>query len=134
MMNTSMSSSRGFGGLGSTKPSSHKVRDIEQELREAEKDDELSSDDEQKAPAGDPNEIKPCPNCHDKMPASEIAAHTVQCYRNSTKCKVCSKVILKDKKKEHLMHWRNLELLKQAIINDQCEQVSLHFDHGADCN
>ena len=32
------------------------------------------------------------------------------------------------------MHWRNLELLKQAVINDQCEQVSLHFDHGVDCN
>lgn len=73
----SMSSSRGFGGLGSTKPSSHKARDIEQELREAEEDDELSSDDEQKQPLGDPNEIKPCPNCNSKMPASEIAAHTV---------------------------------------------------------
>lgn len=42
----SMSSSRGFGGLGSTKPSQHKLRDIEQELREAEQDDELSSEDE----------------------------------------------------------------------------------------
>lgn len=46
MMNTSMSSPRGFGGLGSTKPSNNKTRDIEQELREAENDDELSSDDE----------------------------------------------------------------------------------------
>lgn len=46
MMNTSMSSPRGFGGLGSTKPSNHKARDIEHELREAENDDELSSDDE----------------------------------------------------------------------------------------
>ena len=46
MMNMSMSSSRGFGGLGSTKPQNHKARDIEQELREAENDDELSSDDE----------------------------------------------------------------------------------------
>lgn len=106
-----MSSSRGFGGLGSTKPQPRKARDIELELREAE--EELSSDEEEKKPlVSNPNEIKPCPNCHTKMPASEIAAHTVQCYRNSTKCKVCSKVILKDKKKEHLMHWRNLDLLK----------------------
>ena len=60
-----MSSSRGFGiGLGSTKPLSHKTRDIEKELREAENDDELSSDEEQKPPASDPNEIKPCPNCN----------------------------------------------------------------------
>ena len=64
MMNMSMSSSRGFGGLGSTKPSNHKARDIELELREAEDDNELSSDDEEKAPPSDPNEIKPCPNCN----------------------------------------------------------------------
>jgi len=68
------------------------------------------------------------------MTASDAPAHTVQCYRNSTKCKVCGEVILKDKKKEHLSRWRNSENLRNAIINDIEEQVSLHFDHGMDCN
>ena len=116
-----MASSRGFGGLGSTKPSQHKLRDIEKELLDAEKDSELSSEDDEFNPDSDPNEIKPCPNCHTEMPAKEIAAHTIQCYKNSTKCIKCKQVIQKDKKKEHLMYWRNLDLLKQAIINDSCE-------------
>jgi hypothetical protein len=30
--------------------------------------------------------------------------------------------------------WRDEDLLKQAIINDHEEQVSLHFDHGMECN
>jgi ankyrin repeat protein len=68
------------------------------------------------------------------MPVNEAAAHTVQCYRNSTKCKVCGEVILKEKKKEHLSHWRNNVNLLDAIKNDHEEQVSLHFDHGMDCN
>ena len=64
----------------------------------------------------------------------EAAAHTVQCYRNSTKCKICSKVILKSKKKEHLMRWRDTRQLIEAIKEDHEDQVSLHFDHGVDCN
>jgi hypothetical protein len=68
------------------------------------------------------------------MPVNEAAAHTVQCYRNSTKCKVCSEVILKEKKKEHLSHWRNNGNLMEAIKNDHELKVSLHFDHGMDCN
>ena len=54
----------------------------------------------------------------------ELAAHTVQCYRNSTKCKVCGEIIRKDKKKEHLMRWRDQNQLKSAIIEDKEEQVS----------
>lgn len=54
----------------------------------------------------------------------ELAAHTVQCYRNSTKCKVCGDIINKDKKKEHLMRWRDESMLKAAIIDDKEEQVS----------
>ena len=69
-----------------------------------------------------------------EMPVNEAAAHTVQCYRNSTKCKVCGEVILKEKKKEHLSHWRNNQNLLEAIKSDHEEQVSLHFDHGMDCN
>jgi predicted transcriptional regulator len=48
----------------------------------------------------------------------DLASHTVQCYRNSTKCKVCGDIITKDKKKEHLQRWRDEGELKTAIIED----------------
>lgn len=92
----------------------------------------MSSDDDSQFQIA--QEKMQCPNCQREIVGAEMAAHTVQCYRNSTKCKVCGKVILKDKKKEHLNRWRNLEMMLEAIANDRDEQVSLHFDHGIDCN
>ena len=68
------------------------------------------------------------------IPHYEMATHTVQCLRNSTKCKICGEVIIKSKKKEHLAHWRNADNLLKAIKENIEEQVSLHFDHGMDCN
>lgn len=65
-----------------------------------------------------------CPNCKEEMLFKLLAAHTVQCYRNSTKCKVCGEIIHKDKKKEHLYRWRDQAQLKNAIIDDKEEQVS----------
>ena len=119
-----MNSSRGFGELGSTKrDKNHKKAAIDQDSGD------LSSDDQMKE-----GDIITCPNCQKEMPVNEAAAHTVQCYRNSTKCKVCSEVIHKDKKTDHLSHWRNNGNLMDAIKNDHEEQVSLHFDHGMDCN
>ena len=47
---------------------------------------------------------------------------------------MCGEVILKDKKKEHLSRWRNTDNLLKAIVEDIEEQVSLHFDHGMNCN
>lgn len=79
-------------------------------------------------------ELMTCPNCQKQMKMKEMTAHTVQCYRNSTKCKVCGEVINKDSKKQHLGRWRNASKLRQAIMDDLEEQVSLHFDHGMDCN
>ena len=75
-----------------------------------------------------------CPNCDKVVSFKEAAAHTVLCYRNSTKCKICGEVILKEKKKEHLKYWRDPAALKEAILNDHEDKVSLHFDHGMDCN
>ena len=68
------------------------------------------------------------------MTFAEAPAHTIQCYRNSTKCKICGEIILKEKKKEHLARWRNVDLLIEALINDHEEHVSMHFDHGMDVN
>jgi len=38
--------------------------------------------------------------------AAEMAAHTVACYRNSTKCRICGEIIQKDRKKEHIIKFR----------------------------
>lgn len=75
-----------------------------------------------------------CPNCKQLIPGDQAVAHTVQCYRNSTKCKVCNEVILKTKKKEHLERWRNTDALLQELIEDNEDQASLFFDHGLDVN
>jgi len=32
------------------------------------------------------------------------------------------------------MRWRDQQMLLEAIINDHEEHVSLHFDHGMECN
>jgi RNase P subunit RPR2 len=51
-----------------------------------------------------------CPNCKQIFSMGDMVTHTVVCYRNSTKCKLCGEVILKDKKKEHLSKWRDLDV------------------------
>lgn len=64
-------------------------------------EDADSTKQKQDGPSEEPKTIS-CPNCQQEISMEEAAAHTVLCYRNSTKCKICSKVILKSKKKEHL--------------------------------
>lgn len=97
---TDLYSSRGFGELGSTK----KKGELEKQRSEANLThfDESSSDEDLK---GAKSMI--CPNCQEEVSKDQAATHTVLCYRNSTKCKVCHKVILKSKKKEHLQQWRD---------------------------
>ena len=96
------------------------------------KEDEKSSSEDDDGQS--PNDRVQCPNCGQYMFFRELAAHTVQCYRNSTKCKVCGDIINKDKKKEHLLRWRDEDALKAAVIEDSEENVNQHFDHGMDCN
>ena len=75
-----------------------------------------------------------CPNCHEMIPADQAGAHTITCYRNATKCKICSEVIQKNKKREHLEKWRNQEGLLKDIEQDNEDRVNLYFDHGLDVN
>lgn len=62
-----------------------------------------------------------CPNCKDLIPADQAMAHTIQCYRNSTKCKICGEVILKNNKKGHLEKWRNQDGLLKAVKSNNEE-------------
>lgn len=67
------------------------------------------------------------------LPAN-LATHTVECYRNSTKCKICGEIIQKDKKKEHINKFRDYKRLIKCIQEDNEEEVSYFFDHGVDAN
>ncbi|CDW91449.1 achain crystal structure of engineered northeast structural genomics consortium target [Stylonychia lemnae] len=75
-----------------------------------------------------------CPNCKQIFSLKDMVTHTVICYRNSTKCKLCGEIILKDKKKEHIDKWKDMKKLIQEIQNDNEQQSSLFFDHGIDVN
>ena len=48
------------------------------------------------------NEDMECPNCKQTIPGAQAVQHTIQCYRNATKCKICQEVVQKDTKKQHL--------------------------------
>ena len=75
-----------------------------------------------------------CPNCKEMIRSDQAMAHTIQCYRNSTKCKICGEVILKNNKKDHLDKWRNEAGLLKAIKENNEEASSGYFDHGMDVN
>lgn len=61
-----------------------------------------------------------CPNCKQMISAVEMATHTVACYRNSTKCKICGEIIQKDRKKDHINKFRDytvsLPTQSQALL------------------
>ena len=75
-----------------------------------------------------------CPNCKEMIPGDQAAAHTITCFRNATKCKICKEVIQKAKKREHLEKWRSQDLLLEEIAKDNDERVNLFFEHGMDVN
>ena len=75
-----------------------------------------------------------CPNCKEMIPGNQAGAHTITCFRTSTKCKICKEVILKAKKREHLEQWRNEDLLISEIKQDNEERVNLFFEHGLEVN
>ena len=64
-------------------------------------------EDDQTAQDEDFKDDVECPNCKELIPGPEAGTHTITCFRNSTKCKVCKEVILKAKKREHLEQWRD---------------------------
>lgn len=66
--------------------------------------------DTKKVIASEPADVE-CPNCNQMFTAQAVIVHTIQCYRNSTKCKICNEVILKIAKKEHLEKWRRPDAL-----------------------
>ena len=71
-----------------------------------------------------------CTNCGDAISPGKMVTHTVACYRNSTKCKVCGERLKKTMKAEHLAAWRSNEKLVAAIEKNSEEELTLVLDHG----
>jgi len=65
----------------------------------------------------DEDDMKPmlCPNCKQMIQPADIAMHTVACYRNSTKCRVCGEIIQKDKKREHLAKFKDYDVRNRDV-------------------
>jgi superfamily II helicase len=97
------------------------------------KDDDLymklqhegNSSDEYESP-----KVSICPNCKDKITSSNLASHTIECYRNSTKCKICGEVVKKSQKKSHLDYWRSKQKVKEVLQKDNDNELTKILDHG----
>jgi len=75
-----------------------------------------------------------CPNCKDKFPSNSFASHTIECYRNSSKCKVCGEIVKKSYKKAHLELWRSKQKVKEVIQKDNDIEIIKILDHGLNPN
>ena len=73
-----------------------------------------------------------CTNCGEEIPENKMVTHTVACYRNTTKCKVCGERLKKTMKAEHLATWRNADRIKTSIAKNNEEELTLILDHGID--
>jgi hypothetical protein len=72
-----------------------------------------------------------CTNCREMIRPSEYAMHTIQCIRNTSKCKICHETITKDNKKQHLLDWRKPEKMVKFIEADDDDSMLTMFNHGA---
>lgn len=75
-----------------------------------------------------------CTNCKEYIPPNKLASHTIQCYRNSTKCKICDEVVSRNQKTEHLTKWRSFEKMKDAVKRDDDRMYRLIIEHGGKVN
>jgi len=55
-------------------------------------------------------EISRCPNCTKEFPHEKLIAHSLYCLRKNHTCKICKEVIPEEKKKEHIMEWRSINV------------------------
>ena len=87
---------------------------------------------ESSATEATPAGLTKCTNCDELINASKMVTHTVSCYRNSTKCKVCGERLQKSMKSEHLAQWRSSEKIMAAIEKDDEASLTLVLDHGTE--
>lgn len=59
-----------------------------------------------------------------------MVTHTVACYRNSTKCKVCGERLKKSMKSAHLAAWRDPARIVSALERNKEDELIMILDHG----
>jgi len=92
-------------------------------------------------PAGGPGppsvegETTLCGNCRRNIPAGNVLAHSVSCYRNNFRCDACDEVLALRDKDSHMQEWRDPERLVDAVGKRDVELVQRMLGHNADvCN
>jgi len=80
------------------------------------------------------SEMKKCTNCQRLIPEDDFDAHTITCYRNVTKCKICGEYIPNNAKISHLSDWRNPKKILDCIQSANQAKLKLCFQHGAEIN
>lgn len=88
----------------------------------------LNLEDEPKEELGEENKWT---NCGDLIPSEIFAKHTIEWIRNTVKWKIWHQTMNKNKKKEHLLDWRNPKKMIRLIEQDDDETLGTMFSHGA---
>eukprot|EP00443_Scrippsiella_acuminata_P007919 CAMPEP_0115268604 /NCGR_PEP_ID=MMETSP0270-20121206/52605_1 /TAXON_ID=71861 /ORGANISM="Scrippsiella trochoidea, Strain CCMP3099" /LENGTH=483 /DNA_ID=CAMNT_0002684809 /DNA_START=47 /DNA_END=1495 /DNA_ORIENTATION=+ len=73
-----------------------------------------------------------CGNCRRNIPAGNVLAHSVSCYRNNTYCDACDQVIPLSDKESHAAEWTDPERLVNAVAQRDIEKVQRMLGHNAD--
>merc|ERR1719453_382867 len=57
-----------------------------------------------------------CGNCGKRVPAANLASHTVHCYRHVSKCDHCGELVPRNEVEEHRLKWTDPEALHAAAL------------------
>ena len=71
------------------------------------------------------SKMQRCPNCKLEFPEEEFFAHSLQCLRKAINCKKCGEIVSIDKKKEHLEHYRDTNLVNKAINENDYKFIQI---------
>lgn len=73
-----------------------------------------------------------CGNCRRNIPAGNILAHSVSCYRNNFHCDACDEVLPLREKDGHMKEWSSPERLVDAMASRDIDTVQKMLGHNAD--
>lgn len=73
-----------------------------------------------------------CGNCRRNIPAGNVLAHSVSCYRNNYFCDACEEAIPLRDKDGHVEEWTGAARLIDALSSRDVDTVQKMLEHGAD--
>lgn len=77
-------------------------------------------------------ETSVCGNCRRSIPAGNVLAHSVSCYRNNFHCDSCGEVVPLRDKESHQREWTDPERLLDSVGRRDMETVQRMLGHGVD--